>query len=279
MTAEPQHLERITAYYAKHVEARFQGVARAYDNFGYWADNPADFEEAGFRLLEAVANRAGIGPDDEVLDAGCGCGASSLDLAEEWGCRRVVGIDVTAAMLTIGRRRAVSRALDARVSFHTMSATALQLPDASFTRVIAIDCADMFDPREAFLAEAFRVLRPGGVLAIADVVAGTAPVGPIQRAMVRGLMRYFGIPRVNYYGVEGYRARLVAAGFREVSIESVGDAVIPGAVACALSERFRADFRAACGRVETAVNSLVFRVIGRAYRQRLGDYVFIVARK
>jgi len=279
VSSEQTQRQRIEAYYAKHVEARFRGVARPYDNLGYWADHPASFEEAGFRLLEAIAQRAGVGPDDEVLDAGCGCGASSLDLAELWGCRRVVGIDVTEAMLAIGRRAAARRQLDARVAFRAMSATALDLPDASFSRAFAIDCADLFSPREAFFAEAFRVLRPGGVLALGDVVAGAAPTGPIQRALVRGIMRYFHVPVANYYGAEGYRARLLAAGFREVEIESVGDRVLPGAVAHSLSARYRAEYRAACGWYETAMNTLIFRMIGRAYRQRLGDYVFVIARK
>lgn len=282
MAGEPkpdEHIERIQAYYAHGVDARFGSAERAYENLGYWAENPGSFEEAGARLCAAVVERAGAGSEDDVLDVGCGCGASTLDLAAVWGCRSVVGIDVTEPMLATGRREATRRALDGRVRFQAMSATALAIPDASFTRVFAVDCACLFAPREAFLAEAFRVLQPGGVLAIGDTIAGPARVGAAQRALLRGLMRYWNIPAANYYGLAGYRDRIAAAGFVDVTAETVGDEVFPGAAACALSERFQREYRAAVGRVETWRNSLVFRLVARAHRQGLVDFAFLVARK
>src|SRR5450759_3989444 len=75
------------------------------------------------------------------------------------------------------RMRAAEEGLGDRLDFRVGSATDMPFAADSFDRVVALECAHHFYPRSAFLSEAYRVLRPGGVLAATDIVpldGGTA---------------------------------------------------------------------------------------------------------
>jgi ubiquinone/menaquinone biosynthesis C-methylase UbiE len=95
-----------------------------------------------------------------VLDAGCGCGAS-LALLEEHGAR-AVGLDLNPGFLreSRGRKLRVARA----------DLAELPLPDGC-ADLIVCECAWNLTNKEQVLVEFFRVLRPGGVLALADIYA------------------------------------------------------------------------------------------------------------
>jgi len=95
-----------------------------------------------------------------ALDAGCGCGAS-LVLLEEYGAR-AVGLDLNAGFLreSSGRKLKVARA----------DLAELPLPDGC-ADLILCECVWNLTDKERVLAEFLRVLRPGGVLALADIYA------------------------------------------------------------------------------------------------------------
>lgn len=94
--------------------------------------------------------------DGDVLDIGCGAGNMVHHLSR-YG--RVKGIEVDARPVAMAR----ARGYDVRQGDATQG---LDLPDASFDLVTALDVIEHVDADEAILREACRVLRPGGVLAI-----------------------------------------------------------------------------------------------------------------
>ena len=105
-------------------------------------------------------------PTDHVLDAACGTG----DLAEAFaaaGVAAVSGVDFTAEMLRIARRKAV-RLSGVRPSYLRADVTDLPFPDASFDIVaIAFGLRNVADPRRT-LGEFRRALRPGGRIMILE---------------------------------------------------------------------------------------------------------------
>ena len=125
-----------------------------------------------------VAELAGIGAGDEVLDVACGTGNAAIQAAQRGG--RVTGLDLTPELFEGARRRAA----DAGVELDLVEGDAEALPfdDGAFDVVIStFGC--MFAPRhEVAAAEIVRVLRPGGRLAIAAwTLEGT--IGDFFRSM------------------------------------------------------------------------------------------------
>jgi SAM-dependent methyltransferase len=107
-----------------------------------------------------------------VLDVACGPGIVTLALAER--AQEVVALDLTPRMLEKARERC-SKAGRANVVFKEGAATALPFPDASFDAVITRLSFHHFLEPYAVLTEMLRVLRPGGTIAIADVISAEIP--------------------------------------------------------------------------------------------------------
>ncbi|HEU0036663.1 MAG TPA: bifunctional 2-polyprenyl-6-hydroxyphenol methylase/3-demethylubiquinol 3-O-methyltransferase UbiG [Kofleriaceae bacterium] len=108
-------------------------------------------------IADEIARRLGAGPK-RVLDLGCGAGFLANDLAARG--HRVTGIDTTPDNLLVARERDRTGTVDYQVG----DACALALPDASFDVVCAMDLIEHVEQPERLVAEAARVLAPGGLL-------------------------------------------------------------------------------------------------------------------
>ena len=101
-----------------------------------------------------------------MLDLCCGAGASAIPAARLVGpAGPVLGIDVAEPLLEIARARAAREGL-ANIKFRYGDATRTALPDGSFDAVICVFAVFFAPDMAGFVAEMWRLLRPGGVLAI-----------------------------------------------------------------------------------------------------------------
>ncbi len=114
----------------------------------------------GTELLRALAPTAG----EQVLDIGCGCGQTTLEIAARVGpAGGVIGVDISAPMLDIARGRALPRGAGA-VQFHAADAQVADLGRARFDAVYSRFGVMFFDDPIAAFANLRAALRPDGRL-------------------------------------------------------------------------------------------------------------------
>jgi SAM-dependent methyltransferase len=133
----------------------------------YIADDPATYERQmgrwSSRLAELFVEFAKLGNPVNVLDVGCGTGSLSFAVANSLPEAQLTGVDLSGTYVAYAR----SRCADARLTFEQSDATALGFPDGSFDAVVSLLALNFVPDAKLAVAQACRVVRPGGVVAAA----------------------------------------------------------------------------------------------------------------
>ena len=228
----------------REIAAMFDKVAPRYDFLNRVLSMRRD---AGWRRRAVALAR--LDPDQVGLDVGVGTGDLAFELlAASAPTARVVGVDVSPAMLELLARRAASSPLGLRFEARLADALALPFDDACFDRVVAGFAVRNLADLPAGLAEMRRVLRPGGRAVILEfstppsrVVRAASHVYltqviPRLAAILGGdppAYRYLPRSVERFPGAEQLSGLLRAAGFSAVRFERL----MLGAVAVHVAER------------------------------------------
>jgi SAM-dependent methyltransferase len=168
--------------YVSHDQAR-----RFYDRIGRGQDARPVSER---RALNALAAQGDFGRAAAVVEFGCGTGRFAARLLRERlpGDATYLGVDVSPRMVELASAAVAPWAGRARVEL-TDGAVRLPLPDGAADRVVSTYVIDLLSPADAamLVAEARRVLRPGGVLALASLTPGHTPPARLVTRLWRAL--------------------------------------------------------------------------------------------
>jgi SAM-dependent methyltransferase len=241
-------------------------------NLGLWEGDGSELGEAPVAVRRLVARMAGDLPGGgDVLDVGNGLAAQDVVIADVARPRSLTALNITWSQLRAGRARL--SAAGAR----PVNGDACRMPFSAgiFDGVISVEAAFHFSSRAAFFAEAFRVLRPGGLLTISDVPVRRFPSSPREVLAGVAMLRLWGIRAAAAATPAEIEAQARAAGFDDVQGVLDGDRVIAPA------------FRAVRARLETGQGDAAHRLAARTmlreaevlWERGVLDYLFLVARK
>jgi ubiquinone/menaquinone biosynthesis C-methylase UbiE len=216
-------------------ERTYNAAADTFD-----AEPLAFWDRYGRRSVE----RLRLGNGAHVMDVCCGMGASALPAAQAVGPEgRVIAVDLAEELLQLGRAKATAAGLDC-LEFRRGDMTALDFPDRHFDAVVCVFGIFFVPDMEAQVAELWRLVRPGGQLAVTTWGPGIfAPAYEIWLDAVRrvrpdlysafnpwdrittpeALRKLFvdaGVPRVEVVTEEGYQALRTPDDFWTIALGS-----------------------------------------------------------
>ncbi|MGD3105100.1 methyltransferase domain-containing protein [Streptomyces sp. YGL11-2] len=212
----PHHDAATRSYYETgDVDAFYDAVWGGEDiHVGVYAHPHEAIADASHRTVEHAADNAAdlLGPHATVLDLGSGYGGSARALAERFGCR-VVALDLSDEHNRRHRAANARRGLDGLIEVVTGSLNELPYEAERFDVVWSLEVLSHVPDKESALAEAVRVLKPGGAVVFSDIMmAEETPAEAVRPAISRLSMPNLATPSF-------YLELLSGLGLKDVEFE------------------------------------------------------------
>jgi MPBQ/MSBQ methyltransferase len=200
-------------------------------HLGHYGDPPRhhDFREAKAAFVHELVRWSGLDQlpaGSKVLDVGCGIGGSARILARDYNLD-VVGISISPAQ--------VARATDLTTQglscrFEVMDALDLQMADHSFDAVWSVEAGPHMPDKQRYADELLRVLKPGGLLAVADWNRRDPSDGAMtktERRVMRQLLNQWAHPE--FASIAGFQQNLETSRYSQggISTDDWSQATLP----------------------------------------------------
>lgn len=144
-------------------------------HWGYWEDRKAakgtraDYIAAMEQMNSVLLEAGKVADGQRLLDVGCGFGGTIQQINAGHSDMQLTGLNIDPRQLAAAEAQ-TEAAHGNRIDWVEADACQIPFEDNTFDRVLAVECIFHFPSREDFLAEAARVLKPGGYLAVSDFV-------------------------------------------------------------------------------------------------------------
>ena len=194
-------------------------------HYGYWDATTKNFHEALLNINKILAQKAGISKHHKVLDAGCGIGGSSLWLAKNIGCN-VTGISLSAKQVQNANNLAYAENLQSLAIFEQQDFTATNYEAESFDIIWAIESVCHASDKSKFINEAYRLLKKGGKLILADFFK-QENLAEKDAALIKQWANGWAID--DFATIQNFTKQLNTAGFHHDNIEDATAKIIPSA--------------------------------------------------
>ncbi|MCX6816344.1 MAG: class I SAM-dependent methyltransferase [Candidatus Beckwithbacteria bacterium] len=184
---------------------------------GFWNQNTHSLYQAALNENQAIIDLAKIKKGERVLDAGCGVGSTAIYIAEKTGAW-VTGISITPIQIKFAKKHP-------RTNFQVQDYTHTNFPDNYFDVVYGIESICYATPKSSFLKEAYRILKPGGRLLIADGYLTKHPNTQKQKQLVEDWQKSFSLKKLDT--TKEMSQQIGLAGFKKIRVTTKLNAVKP----------------------------------------------------
>ncbi len=195
-------------------------------HYGYWDEQTRRHSEALLNMNRVLAEKAGIGPGQVVLDAGCGLGGSSIWLAERHQVT-VFGVTLATSQAQKARKFARKRCVQSLVQFGVADYCTTPFASGSFDVVWGLESICYALDKRAFIKEAHRLLRPGGRLVVADGFANKTAFTAAEWEAVLAFLDGWAVP--NLVTPRRFQSYLEESEFIDVAFTDITSNVMPSA--------------------------------------------------
>ncbi|MFZ9266405.1 MAG: methyltransferase domain-containing protein [Vulcanococcus sp.] len=194
-------------------------------HLGHYGNPPGhrDFRQAKEAFVHELVRWSGMDqlpPGSRVLDVGCGIGGSARILARDYGFE-VLGISISPGQIARAEEL-TPEGLSCR--FKVMDALDLKLSDGSFDAVWSVEAGPHMPDKQRYADELLRVLKPGGLLAVADWNRrdpGVKPLNRLERWVMHQLLVQWAHPE--FASIPGFRNNLEASPYGQGLTVTTGD--------------------------------------------------------
>ena len=197
--------------------------------YGATGNEKKDRRQAQIDLIEELLKWAEVRQAEQIIDVGCGIGGSSLYLAEKFNAH-ATGITLSPVQASRATERAEEAGLAAAVQFQVADALDMPFANDTFDFVWSMESGEHMPDKEKFLAECYRVLKPGGTFLMATwchrpITPATGQLTIDEQQHLAEIYRVYCLPYV--ISLPEYEAITHRLPFQNIRTADWSDAVAP----------------------------------------------------